>query len=89
MLIGQKHPKWLVIKWGRTNDFTKKWGSVNEINHFWGECNPKVIFLARVDIKLVHFGGSVVPFHENLGGGKTFHQKSSRMGGGRYFFQKK
>merc|ERR1712030_62871 len=22
------------------------------------------------------------PFHEKLGGGKTFHQKSSRMGGG-------
>ena len=47
-----------------------------------------MIFLGGVEIKLVDFGGSVVPFHENLGGVKTFHQKSSRMGEGRYLFHK-
>ena len=63
----------------------KNGGSVDAIVNFWGECNSNVIFMGGVEIKLVDFGGSVVPFHENLGGGKTFHQKSSRMGGGRYF----
>ena len=63
----------------------KNGGSVEAIVNFWGECNSNVIFMGGVEIKLVDFGGSVVPFHENLGGGKTFHQKSSRMGGGRYF----
>jgi len=37
---------------------------------------------------MVDFGGSVVPFHKKLGGGNTFHLKSSRMGGGRHLFQK-
>ena len=30
----------------------------------------------------------MVPFYKKIGGGKTFHLKSSRMGGGRYLFQK-
>ena len=63
-------------------------GSVNAIDHFWGESSSKVIFLGVVEIKLVDFGGSVVPFLKKLGGGKTLHLKSSRMGGGRYLFQK-
>ena len=66
----------------------KNGGSVDAIVNFWGECNSNVIFMGGVEIKLVDFGGSVVPFQENLGGGTTFHQKSSRMGGGRYLFQK-
>ena len=66
----------------------KNGGSVDAIVNFWGECNSNVIFMGGVEIKLVDFGESVVPFYENLGGGKTFHQKSSRMGGGRYLFQK-
>ena len=68
--------------------FLKNGGSVDAIDHFWGECSSKVISLGGVEIKLVYFGRSVVPFHENLGGGKTFLQKSFRMGGGRYLFQK-
>ena len=68
--------------------FPKNGGSVDAIDHFWGECSSKVIFLGGVEIKLVDFGGSVVPFHKKLGGGNTFHLKSSRMGGGRYLFQK-
>ena len=68
--------------------FPKNGGSVDAIDHFWGECSSKVIFLGGVEIKLVDFGGSVVPFHKKLGGGKTFHLKSSRMGGGRHLFQK-
>ena len=67
---------------------SKNGGSVDAIVNFWGECSSKVIFLGGVEIKLVDFGGSVVPFQENLGGGTTFHQKSSRMGGGMYLFQK-
>lgn len=47
-----------------------------------------MIFLVGVEIKMVDFGGSVVPFHKKLGGGNTFHLKSSRMGGGRHLFQK-
>ena len=47
-----------------------------------------MIFLGGVEIKLVDFGGSVVPFQKKLGGGKTFDLKTSRMGGGRYLFQK-
>ena len=62
--------------------------SVDTIDHFWGECSSKVIFLGGVEIKLVDFEGSVVPFQENLGGGTTFRQKSSRMGGRSYLFQK-
>ena len=41
--------------------------SVDAIDHFWCECSSKVIFLGGVEIKLVDFGGSVVPFQENLG----------------------
>jgi len=69
--------------------FPKNGGSVDAIDHFWGECSSKVIFLGGVEIKLVDFGGSVVPFHKKLGGGNIFHLKSSRMGGGRHLFQKK
>ncbi len=36
----------------------------------------------------VGVGGSVVPFQKKLEGGKTFDLKNSRMGGGRYLFQK-
>ena len=68
--------------------FPKNGGSVDAIDHFWGECSSKVIFLGGVEIKLVDFGGSVVPFHENLGGDKKCYKKISRMGGGKYFFQK-
>ena len=64
--------------------FPKNGGSIDAIDHFWGECSSKVIFLGGVEIKLVDFGGSVVLFQENLGGGTTFLQKSTRMGGGRY-----
>ena len=60
--------------------FPKNGGSIDAIDHFWGECSSKVIFLEGVEIKLVDFGGSVVPFHKKLGGGNTFHLKSSRMG---------
>ena len=68
--------------------FPKNGGSVDAIDHFWGKCSSKVILFGGVEIMLVAFWGSVVPFYENLGGVKTFHQKSSRMGGGRYLFQK-
>ena len=50
--------------------FPKNGGSVDEIDDFWGECSSNVIILGGVEIKLVDFGGSVVPFHENFGGGK-------------------
>ena len=58
--------------------FPKNGGSVDAIDHFWGECSLKVIFL----------GGVWSHFIKNLGGGNTFHLKSSRMGGGRHLFQK-
>ena len=45
----------------------KNGGSVDAIVNFWGECNLNVIFMGRVEIKLVDFGGSVVPFHKKLG----------------------
>ena len=64
--------------------FPKNGGSVDAIDHFWGECSSKVIFLGGVEIKLVDFGGSVVPFYKNLGGGKKISLKNSKMGGGRY-----
>ena len=41
--------------------YPKNGGSVDAIDHFWGECSSKVIFLGGVEIKLVDFGGSVVP----------------------------
>ena len=44
--------------------FPKNGGSVDAIDHFWGEWSSKVIFLGGVEIKLVDFGGSVVPFYE-------------------------
>ena len=69
--------------------FPKNGGSVDEIDHFWGEYSSKVIFLGGVEIELVDFGGSVFLYHETLWGGKKNHQKSSRMGGGRYLFPKK
>ena len=47
--------------------FPKNGGSVDAIDHFWGECSSKVIFLGGVEIKLVDFGGSVVPFHKKRG----------------------
>ena len=43
-----------------------------------------MIILGGVEIKLVDFGGSVVPFDKNLGGGKKNSLKNSKMGGGRY-----
>ena len=55
---------------------------------FWGECSSNVIILGGVEIKLVDFGGSVVPFYKNLWGGRTFDLKNSGMGRGRYLFQK-
>ena len=77
---GRAHKMWL----GQMIS-PKNGGSVDTIVNFWGECNSNVIFMLGVHIKLVHFRWSVFQFHENLGGVKTFHQKSSRMGGGRYF----
>ena len=68
--------------------FPKNGGSVDAIDDFWGECSSNVIILGGVEIKLVDFGGSVVPFYKKMGEGKTFHPKSSRMGGGRYLFKK-
>merc|ERR1712030_75136 len=53
----------------------KNGGSVDAIVNFWGECNSNVIFMEGVEIKLIDFAKSVVPFHENLGGGKIFHKK--------------
>ena len=64
--------------------FPKNGGSVDEIDDFWGECSSNVIILGGVEIKLVDFGGSVVPFYKNLGGGKKISLKNSKMGGGRY-----
>ena len=55
--------------------FPKNGGSVDAIDHFWGECSSKVIFLGGVEIKLVDFGGSVVPFYKNLGEVKKFVEK--------------
>ena len=54
-------------------------GSVDEIDDFWGECSSNVIILGGVEIKLVDFGGSVVPFYKNLGGGKKISLKNSKM----------
>ena len=64
--------------------FPKNGGSVDEIDDLWGECSSNVIILGGVEIKLVDFGGSVVPFDKNLGGGKKNSLKNSKMGGGRY-----
>ena len=64
--------------------FPKNGGSVDEIDDFWGECSLNVIILGGVEIKLVDFGGSVVPFYKNLGGGKKISLKNFKMGGGRY-----
>ena len=49
--------------------FPKNGGSVDEIDDLWGECSSNVIILGGVEIKLVDFGGSVIPFLKNLGGG--------------------
>ena len=74
--------------------YPKNGGSVDAIDHFWGECSSKVIFLGGVEIKLVDFGGSVVPFQENLGEAQHFIKKvpewgevgicSKKLVGGRY-----
>ena len=63
--------------------FPKNGGSVDAIDDFWGECSSNVIILEVVEIKLVDFGGSVVPFYKNLGGSKKMSLKNSKMGGGR------
>ena len=73
----------------------KNGGSVDAIVNFWGECNSNVIFMEGVEIKLIDFGKSIVPFHENLGEGKIFHKKlpewgevsiySKKMGVSKYF----
>ena len=47
--------------------FPKNGRSVDEFDDFWVECSSNVIILGGVEIKLVDFVGSVVPFHENLG----------------------
>ena len=73
MLIGQKHPKWLVIKWGRTNDFPKNRGSVDSIDAFLGECSSNVIILGGVEIKLADFGGVWSHFIKIWGEAKKFH----------------
>ena len=52
--------------------FLKNGGSVDAIDPFWGECSSNVIILGGVEIKLVDFGGSVVPFHKNWGEEKHF-----------------
>ena len=65
--------------------FAKNGGSVDVIDDFWGECRSNMIILGGVEIKLVDFGGSVVPFYKNLGGSKKISFKNSKMGGGRYF----
>ena len=66
--------------------FPKNGGSVDEIDDFWGECSLNVIILGGVEIKLVDFGGSVVPFDKKLGEGKKISLKNSKMGGGRSSF---
>ena len=66
--------------------FPKNGGSVDEIDDFWGECSSNVTILGGLEIKLVDFGGSVVPFYKNLGGGKKMSLKNSKMGGGRSSF---
>ena len=50
------------------------------IDNFLGECSSNVIILGGVEIKLVDFGGSVVPFDKNLEGGKKISLKNSKMG---------
>ena len=55
-------------------------GSVDAIDHFWGKCSSKLIFLGGVEIKLVDFGGSVVPFQENLGEEQHFIKKVPEWG---------
>ena len=50
----------------------------------FGECSSNVIILGAVGIKFVDFGGSVVLFNENLGGGKIISLKNSKMEGGMY-----
>ena len=47
----------------------------------FGECSSKVIFLGGVEIKLVDFGGSMVPFYKNLGEAKKISLKNSKMVG--------
>ena len=53
--------------------FPKNGVSVDAIDDFWGECSSNVIILRGVEIKLVYFGGSVVPFYKNLGEAKKCH----------------
>ena len=43
-----------------------------------------MIILGGVEINVVDFGGSVVPFYKKLGGGKKVSLKNFKMGGGRY-----
>ena len=66
----------------------KNGGSVDAIVNFWGECNSNVIFMGGVEIKLVDFGGVWSHFRKIWGEAQHFIKKSSRMGGGRYLFQK-
>ena len=64
--------------------FPKNGGSVDAIDDFWRECSSYMIILGVVEIKLVDFGGSVVPSYKNLVGHKKMSLKNSKMGGGRY-----
>ena len=61
--------------------FPKNGGSVDEIDDLCGECSWNVIILGGMEIKLVDFGGSVVPFDKNLGGRqKNFIEKFQNGG---------
>jgi len=59
-------------------------GRINDLAQKWGECRWNSSFLGGVYFKCINFGGSVVPFYENLGEAKKIMKKKSRMGVGRY-----
>ena len=52
--------------------FPQNGGSVDAFDYFWGECSSKVIFFGGVEIKLVDYGGSIVPFYKKAGEAKHF-----------------
>ena len=59
--------------------FLKNGGSVDEIDDLWGECSSNVIILGGVEIKLVDFWGSVVPFHKKIGGRHNISSKKFQL----------
>ena len=48
---------------------------LNKLGPVWGECTSNVIISREVEVKLVDFRGTVVPFYKNFWGGKKLNLK--------------